>query len=77
MLTGTVKIFMNSKGYGFIIPQGGGEDVLVHYSVIQSEDKFRRLEPKEIVQYEAVKTDKGTKATVVYRQGSAPVRASA
>jgi len=42
MSVGTVKWFSSSKGYGFIEPEGGGDDIFVHYSVIKS-DGFRTL----------------------------------
>ena len=64
MTQGTVKFFNNGKGYGFITPAEGDEDVFVHYSVIQSEG-FKTLNEGDIVEYEVQKGPKGLQATSV------------
>jgi CspA family cold shock protein len=64
MAAGTVKWFNNAKGYGFITPQDGTEDVFVHYSVIKSEG-FRTLNEGQSVEYEAKRGPKGLQATEV------------
>jgi CspA family cold shock protein len=48
---GTVKWFNAEKGFGFIATDGGGPDVFVHYSAIQS-DGFRSLEEGDRVEFE-------------------------
>jgi len=53
MATGTVKWFNPTKGYGFIQPQGGGKDVFVHISAVQSAG-LSTLNEGQIVQYEVV-----------------------
>lgn len=60
---GKVKWFSNSKGYGFI-EQEGGEDVFVHYSVIQG-DGFKSLEEGQNVQFDVVQGEKGPQAANV------------
>jgi CspA family cold shock protein len=56
--TGTVKWFNDVKGFGFIEPEGGGEDIFAHFSAIQMEG-FRTLKQGSRVSYEAVEGPKG------------------
>jgi len=58
MTVGTVKWFNDAKGFGFIEPQGGGDDVFAHFSAIQMEG-FRTLQQGEQVAYELVQGPKG------------------
>ena len=51
---GTVKWFNDAKGFGFITPEGGGEDVFVHFSVIQT-DGFKSLAEGQRVEFEVVR----------------------
>ena len=68
MLTGTVKWFNNKKGFGFILPAEGGEDVFVHFSVIEG-DGFKTLAEGQGVEYELMDSDKGMRAAVVRPTG--------
>ena len=58
---GTVKWFSPLKGYGFILPDEGGEEVFVHYSAIQGEG-YRNLEPGVVVTFGLVDLGKGAQA---------------
>jgi CspA family cold shock protein len=62
--TGTVKWFNTSKGYGFIAPDDGGEDLFVHYSEIKTEG-FASLEEGQRVEFEVGQGKKGPCATNV------------
>ncbi|MBM4102935.1 MAG: cold-shock protein [Planctomycetes bacterium] len=64
MSRGTVKWFNEKKGFGFITPDDGGEDLFVHYSNLATEG-FRTLSDGQKVEYEAAKGRKGMEATKV------------
>lgn len=64
MSTGVVARFDPRRGYGFIIPDDGGEDVFVHQNNINM-DGFRYLKPGEHVSYELEVGEKGLKAVQV------------
>ena len=64
MATGTVKWFSAEKGFGFITPDDGMNDVFVHHSAINSSG-YRDLAEGAKVSYEAEAGDKGPKATNV------------
>jgi CspA family cold shock protein len=61
MATGTVKWFNNTKGYGFIAPDDGGEDVFVHHSAIEMEG-YRKLVEGQKVEFEVTTGPKGLQA---------------
>jgi len=60
---GTVKWFDNAKGYGFIVSPAG-EDVFVHYRVIEGEG-YRSLSEGQNVEFEATQSEKGWQASTV------------
>ena len=71
MAIGTVKWFNDAKGFGFIEPEGGGDDVFAHFSAIQM-DGFRTLKQGGRVSYEAVQGPKGQLAQNICPEGEAP-----
>lgn len=64
MATGTVKWFNEAKGYGFIVPAEGGDDVFVHCSAIEGEG-FKKLVEGQTVSYEVETSPKGLQASKV------------
>ncbi len=61
MATGTVKWFNDSKGFGFITPDGGGDDVFAHFSAIQGKG-FKTLKENQRVTFDVVDGPKGKQA---------------
>ena len=64
MAKGTVKWFNDSKGFGFIEQEGGGEDVFVHHSAIAS-DGYRSLQEGAKVEFDIDREPKGLRAANV------------
>ena len=64
MMTGIVKWFNESKGFGFITPSDGSKDVFVHFSAINS-NGFRTLEEGQSVSFVVENGAKGPQATQV------------
>ena len=62
MAAGTVKWFNDSKGFGFITPDGGGEDLFAHFSAIQSAG-FKTLAEGQRVNFEVTNGPKGKQAS--------------
>ncbi|SER07942.1 cold shock protein (beta-ribbon, CspA family) [Solimonas aquatica] len=62
--TGTVKWFNDAKGFGFITPEGGGEDLFAHFREIQGTG-FKTLKEGQKVQYEVRRGPKGLQAAAI------------
>lgn len=75
MAIGKVKWFNNAKGYGFVLPEEGGEDLFVHYSAIQM-DGYKTLKAGQDVQFDIVEGPKGLHAVNIQDLGGNAADAS-
>lgn len=66
MALGTVKWFNDSKGFGFIAPDEGGDDLFAHFSEIQA-GGYKSLKENERVTFEITQTNKGKQASNIQR----------
>ncbi len=65
MAIGTVKWFNSSKGFGFIAPDSGGEDVFAHFSAIQAQG-FKTLAENQKVSFDVTSGPKGKQAANIH-----------
>ena len=63
MQTGKVKWFNDAKGFGFITPDNGGQDLFAHFTQIQSSGGFRSLQEGQSVRFEVTQGAKGSQAS--------------
>ncbi len=75
MSTGQVKWFNNAKGFGFILPDEGGDDLFAHYSSIAMEG-YKTLKAGQLVSFDAAEGPKGMHAANIKVIGEAPGESS-
>ena len=68
MATGTVKWFNDAKGFGFITPDGGGEDLFAHFSAINMQG-FKTLTEGQKVSFDVTHGPKGKQASNIQAAG--------
>ena len=68
MATNTVKWFNDAKGFGFITPDEGGEDLFAHFSSVQTQG-FKTLKEGQKVSFDVVQGPKGKQASNIHPEG--------
>lgn len=68
MSTGQVKWFNNAKGFGFILPDDGGDDLFAHYSAISMEG-YKTLKAGQAVSFDVIEGPKGLHAANIVPMG--------
>ena len=68
MATGTVKWFNDAKGFGFMTPDEGGEDLFAHFSSVQTQG-FKTLKEGQKVSFDVVQGPKGKQASNIHPEG--------
>jgi CspA family cold shock protein len=76
MTIGTVKFFNENKGYGFIAPDGGGNDAFVHISAVENSG-LRTLRENQRVSYDLQEDRRGKMAAVNLKPADEPAQESA
>jgi CspA family cold shock protein len=71
MSTGQVKWFNNAKGFGFILPDEGGDDLFAHYSAISMEG-YKTLKAGQAVSFDVIEGPKGLHAANIVPIGGDP-----
>ena len=74
MATGEVKWFNNAKGWGFVVPEEGGEDIFVHFSAIQGTG-YKTLSAGQMVSFDIEQGERGLHATNIVALSGAPEEA--
>ncbi|CAN0918740.1 Cold shock protein 1 [Linum grandiflorum] len=73
--TGKVVKFSDKKGFGFIKPEDGSDDLFVHHTAIKSDGGYRTLTEEDVVEFEVAETDGKCQAINVTAPGGGPIQA--